>query len=838
MAGRAEHVVVTGGGRALPRYYLAAGPPPPGPPRRRPTSEARIPRRVDLSRHTEPARSCPSPTPPPPHLMQERVRMCSPVRRAAAQCGLSHGARQSCVGAAALSALPRLRQEDTLVEHQDGPAARAVSGIVESPPLMYDKKINLNNPTNVWLAGTQGDSVMVGASGQRDDTVASHCLLLCRGRRLHSHQLLGQVQGSVLSERLQGHSTQKTYDSLADLSGESQTFGNRINLIMTGLDQQINVPARRHYGNIAAGLRSAVQVWWGQTCVGGGHNTILAAVCLVRPQSRTRAKFGLAAASSARVCRSYSRQGEPGSIPSGVAPDISRVGIVPDDAAGRWVFTGICNPPPPPPGSLNSGTAPYSPRFTLPASQDRPNLTTHSANTAQQQPMEQQENNDQLKSDHSTAYSLYGFNVTRTFILLRFTTRHGGLGRGTSVTNREAGSFSRKYSMPPSVFLPPLLQCHLDSPTQYYSTISTAITRTIVPPSSPIHSTTVYRLHCAAQYRSTNSTALPRGYDVSVFRRTLAALVVSSPTHKSHTEGRVFLHFPIAINKGASTNTNLNVQDAAAGATAAYTANLDRIRQRNDVTGQQHVGTPRRSPISAWQPARQPASHRIGNLLQHAVANKKQGQSLEPRAASQGMGSPSPEQPPHFVCLFPPSQMRLASPDRRWRRLPWDDHHRLTLRLSAVISTTLLVHTHLNRSPRFPLALPDSLGGAIDVIVDGIAATSLRQPDPIILLTSVDRSSFLRCNTVPVYLLHPPTHSLSYRHTSIETEVVDDSSASKIVIETYSQGQTLIDVPCNHMFDAGIQGRGKRELPEKSHRPTASLARFSLRKSRNDLAGD
>ncbi|KAJ8883801.1 hypothetical protein PR048_015656 [Dryococelus australis] len=82
--------------------------------------------------------------------------------------------------------------------------------------------------------------------------------------------------------------------------------------------------------------------------------------------------------------------------------------------------------------------------------------------------------------------------------------------------------------------------------------------------------------------------------------------------------------------------------------------------------------------------------------------------------------------------------------------LPSDDRCRLKPRPSAVISTTLLVHPRLNRSPRFPLVLPDSLGGNIDVIADGIAETPLRQVGPIILLTSVDLSIFRRCDTAPV----------------------------------------------------------------------------------------
>ncbi|KAJ8872801.1 hypothetical protein PR048_026417 [Dryococelus australis] len=50
--------------------------------------------------------------------------------------------------------------------------------------------------------------------------------------------------------------------------------------------------------------------------------------------------------------------GEPSSIPGGVAeaPGFSHVGIVPDDAAGRRVSSGISLSPPP----LQSNTAPYS----------------------------------------------------------------------------------------------------------------------------------------------------------------------------------------------------------------------------------------------------------------------------------------------------------------------------------------------------------------------------------------------------------------------------------------------------------------------------------------------
>ncbi|KAJ8872793.1 hypothetical protein PR048_026409 [Dryococelus australis] len=56
-----------------------------------------------------------------------------------------------------------------------------------------------------------------------------------------------------------------------------------------------------------------------------------------------------------------SHQGEPGSIPSEVAPGFSHVGIVPDDIPGQQVFLGISHFPPP----LHSGTASYSPCFTI-----------------------------------------------------------------------------------------------------------------------------------------------------------------------------------------------------------------------------------------------------------------------------------------------------------------------------------------------------------------------------------------------------------------------------------------------------------------------------------------
>ncbi|KAJ8870813.1 hypothetical protein PR048_027112 [Dryococelus australis] len=60
------------------------------------------------------------------------------------------------------------------------------------------------------------------------------------------------------------------------------------------------------------------------------------------------------------------------------SPGFSHVGIVSDDAAGRWVFSGISSFPPP----FHSGAAPYSSPFTLIGSQaldvkSRPKLFTH-----------------------------------------------------------------------------------------------------------------------------------------------------------------------------------------------------------------------------------------------------------------------------------------------------------------------------------------------------------------------------------------------------------------------------------------------------------------------------
>ncbi|KAJ8877798.1 hypothetical protein PR048_022255 [Dryococelus australis] len=56
-----------------------------------------------------------------------------------------------------------------------------------------------------------------------------------------------------------------------------------------------------------------------------------------------------------------SRQGEPGSIPGGITPGFLHVGIVPEDAAGRRVFSGFSRFP----CSPQSSAASYSPPFNL-----------------------------------------------------------------------------------------------------------------------------------------------------------------------------------------------------------------------------------------------------------------------------------------------------------------------------------------------------------------------------------------------------------------------------------------------------------------------------------------
>ncbi|KAJ8874592.1 hypothetical protein PR048_025458 [Dryococelus australis] len=68
---------------------------------------------------------------------------------------------------------------------------------------------------------------------------------------------------------------------------------------------------------------------------------------------------------------------EPGSITGGVATEFSHAGIVPDDAAGRRVFSGISRFH----RSFHSGAALYSPRFTHIGSQDLAQRTDYGVKT-------------------------------------------------------------------------------------------------------------------------------------------------------------------------------------------------------------------------------------------------------------------------------------------------------------------------------------------------------------------------------------------------------------------------------------------------------------------------
>ncbi|KAJ8887404.1 hypothetical protein PR048_013619 [Dryococelus australis] len=77
--------------------------------------------------------------------------------------------------------------------------------------------------------------------------------------------------------------------------------------------------------------------------------------------------------------------GEPGSFPGRADPGFPQVGIVPYNAAGRWVFSVISRSRPP----LYSDNAPYSPPFNLIGSQDldvksHSNLFTHSELSTEQ----------------------------------------------------------------------------------------------------------------------------------------------------------------------------------------------------------------------------------------------------------------------------------------------------------------------------------------------------------------------------------------------------------------------------------------------------------------------
>ncbi|KAJ8874476.1 hypothetical protein PR048_025336 [Dryococelus australis] len=73
-----------------------------------------------------------------------------------------------------------------------------------------------------------------------------------------------------------------------------------------------------------------------------------------------------------------SHQGEPGSIPGGAASGLSHVGTVPDDAAGRWVFSGISRFPAPSFRRRSRVTSLYPHQLSSPRFKSRPNLFIHS----------------------------------------------------------------------------------------------------------------------------------------------------------------------------------------------------------------------------------------------------------------------------------------------------------------------------------------------------------------------------------------------------------------------------------------------------------------------------
>ncbi|KAJ8870785.1 hypothetical protein PR048_027084 [Dryococelus australis] len=101
-----------------------------------------------------------------------------------------------------------------------------------------------------------------------------------------------------------------------------------------------------------------------------------------------------------KVVLPSSHQDEPGS--PGRVTGFSQVGIVPDDAVGRRVFSGISRSPP-----LHSGTAPYSLQNTHIGSQDlavksRPNLFTSSLK--QQRIRLERASQKQSSDTHETPY--------------------------------------------------------------------------------------------------------------------------------------------------------------------------------------------------------------------------------------------------------------------------------------------------------------------------------------------------------------------------------------------------------------------------------------------------
>ncbi|KAJ8898114.1 hypothetical protein PR048_003474 [Dryococelus australis] len=115
-------------------------------------------------------------------------------------------------------------------------------------------------------------------------------------------------------------------------------------------------------------VKCTYELGTGSKCVSGPSPMYL-------QELRSRKKACIAAGMYCAAMANYAS--EPGSIPGGVTRGLSRVGIVPDDATGRRVFSAV--------SSFPSTAAPCSLRLTLIGSQDftvksRPNLFTRSRN--------------------------------------------------------------------------------------------------------------------------------------------------------------------------------------------------------------------------------------------------------------------------------------------------------------------------------------------------------------------------------------------------------------------------------------------------------------------------
>ncbi|KAJ8894527.1 hypothetical protein PR048_007184 [Dryococelus australis] len=95
----------------------------------------------------------------------------------------------------------------------------------------------------------------------------------------------------------------------------------------------------------------------------GCHNYIDDSIGCHRPGSHHRIVQCTSGRGGLVATLLTSHQGEMGSTPGGVAPGYADVEIVPDDAVGRRVFSGISRFPRP----FHSGAAPYSPRSPSPA---------------------------------------------------------------------------------------------------------------------------------------------------------------------------------------------------------------------------------------------------------------------------------------------------------------------------------------------------------------------------------------------------------------------------------------------------------------------------------------